>query len=430
MNRRLVISGILMLFLPLLTLIQGLFSKDVQYKRWIIIFFIAIYGSVINVAPGSDGFSHLSRVESYYTALSFPQFLKDIIDILTFTLNDNLKGDLYIHLISYLVAGVLGTTKLFFVFVSFIYAYFYTGALFRIIKLTPKFRYSWLFYGFLTVFVLWKTIEGINTVRTWTGLWVLMYACVSFYETKKFKYFILMFVPPLIHVGWFVMAMPAWFVTIFGTWSRTYSVLFFISFAFNILNPSTVTEQLEESELGANKVKGYYVEEEMTTNQKLTQSRERGSRFYKAYSKAGLNAWAVNTLAIVVILGGYYNKKMTFLESQIFSIGLLTKVLSSSTWFLFALSNRSSIASGLFLMAAFILMAQRGLFNDENGQFKKFEKYALTIIFLFMVPYILLKLSELFDFCSLFLISSPFIVWFSAESNISMKEGLKVILGM
>ncbi len=425
LTRRLVFSIFVMIVSPLMGLLYGFRDSSLNYKKWVLIIFITFYGSVINLSEGSDGFVHQNKVNTQYVGLDVGTFLMGCFDIVTLRANYDIQDDLFIHTVSFISGGILGIPQLFFVIVSFVFGYFYASSLFKIIKLNPNFRYSFVLYGFITVFVLWKGIEGINTVRTWTGLWVMFYGALSYLETKKLKYLFLVFIPQYIHVGYYVMAIPTWFVILFGSRPKIFSVLFFISFGFNILNPASVTERIEQVEVGKDKVKGYLVEEQQTVTDKYEESKERGANFYKNFYKAGLQLYVVSIIASVIILGGYYDRKMTFVESGLFSIGILTKVLSSSTWFIFALSNRTGTISGVFIMAAFVMMALRGAFKPEGKLYPKIEKYIINLCFIGFIPYLILKFSELLEFLSFFIVSTPFVVWFSSESNMSIKDAVK-----
>ena len=178
-----------MLVSPTISLIHGLKGNyGPEFKRRLLIVFITIYGSIITLSDSQDGVVHWNNVYSHYLDLSFTQFSVELGNILTFNSNTSIhvNDDPYIHILSYFTGTVLGLPGLFFVFVSFIYAYFFAGSMIKLFYLTQKkIKYSWTFYGLATVFILWKNIDGINTVRTWTGLWILFYACLSYYQTKK-----------------------------------------------------------------------------------------------------------------------------------------------------------------------------------------------------------------------------------------------------
>jgi hypothetical protein len=139
----------------------------------------------------------------------------------------------------------------------------------------------------------------------------------------------------------------------------------------------------------------------------------------------------INALVIILIFKGYYPYRMNNVELTLLGIGMLTKILSSFTWFLFALSNRSAAIAAIFILAAFVSMAQRGAFNTGyNNQIPKFEALSFRIVFFGLIPFLILKISELGEFISLFMVSAPFVVWFDSEINISIKDAFKALLGL
>lgn len=427
MNSKIIYTLYLMLISPILGLYFGFKNSSRKVKKSLLIIFITIYGTVIYLPPGADGTVHEKNVYGHYTELGFDQFIYELVGVLVFERRGAAQEDVYIHVLSYFVGGILGMPALFFTFVSFIYGYFFIGSIFKVIDLNPTFKYKYAFYGFLMVFVLWKGIEGINTVRTWTGLWVLFYACISYYQTKKLKYAILMFAAPLCHFGYFIMSLPAWGVLVLGVRKYLYTVIFVLSFFLNLINPETAKTELEgTNEIAEGSVKGYYVGEESEVGERIDQTQ--GLSWYRQLFKIGMQNYAIGFIGILLILGGYYFNKMNNVEASIFSIGILTKALSSSTWFLFALSNRSAVVAGIFVIASFILLAQRGALKSTNEKGGKVENFAFHLSFLALVPIIFIKFAEITELASIFLFTTPFVEWVMTDVNISIKDAVKFIV--
>jgi len=428
MNKRAFAYYLLIMFVfPVLSLAHGLRSNlGMKFKRKLLIVFITIYGSVITISESNDGFRHQERVYSHYVDLSFVDFFSEIFDILFFRGNPNINDDLYIHIISYLTGGVLGMPWLFFIVVSFVYAYFFSGSLFKVINLRKGVKYKWYVYGFVVIFILWKNIEGINTVRTWTGLWVLFYACISYYTTKKKKYLLLMFTPPLIHVGYFIMAIPAWLVLILGVRHKMFIILLILSFSTTILNPQIVLSQLEKTETGQNKIRGYYVEEERTSSELIEEYAQ--NTWYKRFYALGVQNLGVNLLAFVVIGLGVYRLNLNTLEAHLFSIGILTKALSNVTWFLTAVSNRSGLISGLFILACIVLFLLRNNSTDLQSKRLKLFNNLIKIGVLIFVPFFIYKIADMIYFISVYMLAFPFISWFADNTNYSIREFLGLFI--
>jgi len=426
MSQRLVHHILLMLFSPALGLYQAFQHRSRALKQWALIAFITLYGSVITLTEGKDGYRHWQKVYDHYVGLKFSQFWNELLQIVTLSYNKEVSDDPYIHVLSYFVAGFLGAPGLFFTFVAFIYAYFFSKSLFRLFEVFPKFKYSKLFFGFAMVFLLWKSIEGINTVRTWTGLWILFYGSISYYQTGKKKYMLLMFVPPLIHIGYMAMALPAWGVLVLGVRRWLYAALFFLSFATTMINPDLVTNRISENKVGQSKVQGYYVEEEPTLQDALEVSQ--GKTWYKTIYTIGVQNWAVALVAATLIIFGAYFRDMTKLELYLFSIGIVTYAFANTTWFLYTVAERSNIIAGTFILAALLLMWQRAYFEQRTAKVK-LQRKMLFLAFILFIPFVVYRLADLIYFVSAFVFITPFLPWIDYGMNVSIREALGILMG-
>jgi hypothetical protein len=244
-----------------------------------------VYGSTISLDFGNDGYRHLARVSDVYANMPFKQFIYEIFQILTFQATDSTAQDLYKHLLSYLCGAVLGMPFLFFPIVALVYGYFFSGSLLIVLKNFYDKEKTWLIIGFTFLLILYESLEGINTVRTWTGMWVLVYASLKYYKTKQKKYLLLMFIPPFIHVAYFAMALPAYVVLIFGNRKLVYTIIFVLSSFVSFINPANVTDNLQETELGSSKSKAYGIEEEFNIDSKIEKfSTKKSALFNKSIS--------------------------------------------------------------------------------------------------------------------------------------------------
>lgn len=423
MNSRIILNFYIMLISPIFGIISGFINTSYQYKRWVIILGITLYGSTIDINESNDGFRHWQNVYVHYVGLGFAQFWQELIAILNFApLQTN--DDVYIHLLSYFLGGVIGMPQLFFVFVSFVYAYFFSGAILKILRVIPQNKLSFLFYAFAIIFILFKNIEGINTVRTWTGLWVLFYAALSYFETKKKKYLFLMFVPPLIHIAYFIMAFPTWVVAIFGTrFKKIYVGIFFASFIFG-LNQNSIIENLGKTELGKSKARAYYVEDV----DEYRQSKRNENRTWYVSLSRDLMEFPINIIIFSLILGGVYFKGMNNLETSLFSIGILTKALANLTVFMLALHNRAGLIASVFILATLVLLLKRNFFNQNNIKHPHLFQFLLIISVILYIPFIIYKIADLIYFISFFMIALPFIPWFFKDLNLSIREFLGLFL--
>ena len=133
-------------------------------------------------------------------------------------------------------------------------ATFFSGSMLFIFRNYELSKVNYIVLAFAVLLLLVKNVEGVNTVRTWTGLWVLVYGTLRYYETKKLKYILLMFLSPFIHFAYWVMILPAIVVLIFGNRILVYSVLFVLSSFTTFLQPQVMTEALSSNEIGERSV--------------------------------------------------------------------------------------------------------------------------------------------------------------------------------
>ena len=413
---------------PWLLLVAAWKSSSERDRHWLLTFFVTIYGATISIAydplgHGPDGVRHLLRVYHHYLGMGFAQFSSELWQILTLRKPPGTNDDVYIHVVSYISGGFLGDPRFFFPIVAFVYGYFFTGSLleiFRHVRLGPR---SYFFIGFAVLFFLVKNIEGVNTVRTWTGMWILVYACLKYYSTRRKRYLALMFAPPLFHFGYYVMAIPAWLFLLLGNKKRLIAVVFVASSFTTFINPGSVTEVISISELGAAKVDSYYVEE-------VQDKTDPSQRIWLWLQKFGLQKWALNVFIYTLLLSGVYTSRMNRIQTTIFSIGLLTLALSNSTWYLYAVSNRSWIIGCVFTLAAFLMFLQDPKTAGRVPRSNQVYKVGNSASLLLFVPYIAYNLSTLMDFPSVYLFALPFLAVLNPESNVSLKEFAQDVLSI
>ena len=414
---------------PWVLLVAAWKSASHRERHWLLTFFVTIYGASIAIAydplgAGPDGVRHLLRVYVHYADLGFDQFLSELWLILTLRPAYTTKQDVFIHVLSYFTGGVLGEPRFFFPMVAFVYGYFFSGSVlevFKHVKLGPR---GYIFAAFALLFVLVKNIEGVNTVRTWTGMWILVYACLRYYSTKQLRYMLLMFVPPLVHIGYLVLALPAWLVLLLGNKTKLFALLFVASSFTTFFNPGTVAEVLSQQELGASKVEGYYIEEP------LEATRDEGRRVWSWLQEVGLQKWALNVFIYTLLLTQVYFVAMNRYQRTLFSIGLLTLALSNSSWYFYAVSNRSWIVGIVFILAAYLDAVQDPDTSCRIPKSNPLYKAGLHISLLLFIPYYAYNLSTLVDYPSVFIIGLPFLAVLSPESNMSLKEAAQWLIGV
>jgi hypothetical protein len=354
--------------------------------------------------------------------MSFGQFISSTFSIITFQKVEGTRGDLYIHLLSFFVGSILQSPKLFFVFVSFIYAYFYSGTIFLLVKHIQGERKSLLLIIFLAIFILWKSIEGINTVRTWTAMWILLYGSLHFLVYRKIKFLFLILLPPFIHFSYFLMAIPAWLVLSIRKIPKLVVLgIYSLSFVFTFGTTATIN-YIESTELGESR-RGYVLDsdnERMVEKRgNISDSRTQGS-FYVRFNELGFQriGFVLVVLAFFLIKLPKYDNDYEF---KLLYIGMLNISLANYLNFIFALHTRSIIIGEVFILSFVVIFLAKRLL--ENGTMRRLVmvRNMLRLSLIFLLPFIVYRMADLLYFVSVFLIAFPFVPWIAENANLSIR---------
>src|SRR5690606_39098131 len=110
-------------------------------------------------------------------------------------------------------------------------------------------------------------------------------------------------------------------------------------------------------------------------------------------------------VAILVIFLRIFTNNMNYLETRLFSIGILTKALSNMTWFLFAVSTRSAVIAGIFILAATVLFLIRTY--ELKFTIKRYRSiHSLTSMsFLLFIPFIVYKIADMIYYISIYMLA-------------------------
>ncbi|MCH8567419.1 MAG: hypothetical protein LAT67_04120 [Balneolales bacterium] len=398
-------------------------------KRWLLIIAGTLMGSTFLFGDIGDGTRHYERVATTYVGMTFYQFF-EIIGRLIMLKSAQVPGvndDIYIHTISFVAGGIFQHPPLFWTIVSFIYSYFYINSLFKIYELYPRINYSFLFVYLFAIFLLLKSFEGIQFVRTWTGFWILFYGILQYQTSKKNKYLFFVFlIPPLIHIGFLVLALPAWLLIFVNTNLNyiKYSIIALFAISFIIpVNYVPLLDLISFTETGDSKIGSYY--REGVGNRQILRLQRIGTRnFYAAFHSAGLTSFLILVISATMIVSGRYFKKFNSTESKLFSIGLLMQSFSNITPFLYAVSNRTAGIAIIFLLAAVSLNIKRSHYGIKNSNLNGFEITILTLCAICLSYFFLYRFAVIIQWLSAYFFFFPAIPILFEDANMTVREFL------
>ncbi|MGY6560082.1 MAG: hypothetical protein ACXIT9_12455 [Nitritalea sp.] len=243
---------------PLITICVLFFIRKMVLIKWGLIALFTVWGGIMPITEGMDGMTLYNWMIYEYENMSFSYFVKGIYYILTFQNVSGLKGDLYIHFLSYSLFPLLGVPNLFFFAVAFFYSYFFVSALFKILVLTNDMSWRFSNFIFFVSFILFCSLENMQSVRTWTGMWFLVNAVLGFYINKDNKYLFLIMFTPFFHTMYFIFILPVLLFFRFSNVPRLPLFVFFIfSFIISVPQVNVLTLRAQNTELGASKVDSY-----------------------------------------------------------------------------------------------------------------------------------------------------------------------------
>lgn len=408
---------ILTIISPVLGLYYSIRGLNWHQRKWALIFFVTIFGSILTFNEAAD--SYRLQLRAYeYASMSFNQFIFILKHIVTLNPLYGYPTDVYIHVVSYFTGAVLGFPALFFTVTSFIFGYFYITALSKILRWDRYTHKPLIFMAVVLLFIIYRGVDTMQSVRTWTGMWILFNGVFGYLQTNQKKYLYLMLASPLIHFAYFAISLPAFFIIFARKLSPKIFIVIYISSFFVSLNQGGILDRLNENELGRSKINSYYRED---GDPILDRKEKQNTVWYTKYGKADAVYWGGNAFALTLILGGFFKKRMTKLEAGLFSTGLLMAALANFGDFVYIFYSRTMANAVLYILATVVLLVIRGELLQGSGLKLLVTKAMLWVSILIFIPKIVYTLSNTLIYTSFYILASPFLGWFS-EVNVSIRE--------
>ena len=415
---------LLMLFSPILGVVQLLRNRDEKTLLLFGIVFFGLAGSLYVYRPGSDGEAHLSNAILNYSDMSFNVFLNQFYDLITLN-GTSVAKDIYLHCISYLAASVFGVPELIHVFAGLILGYFFTKSILLVLKNNIDTEKSAILVAFILLFLFFRSLGALNSIRMWTGMWVFFYGTYSYAITEKKKFLLVILFSIIVHFSYLIVLIP--FLVSYLLRNRTFVMtgLFFASFGMS-LNFASIENLLPKTELVENQQSANII----TSDEDAERFAERYERqgqveqnFYVKYGEGFFKSYCVVGLSLLLLF--FYNhkkadKKFIFLMAS--GLGLMS--FSNMVTFSPSLSGRMSTIATVFILAAaiqFLLTIKNYKLNQKKTNLVN----RLLVIFLISsIPMVLFQMSYLIQMLSFFTLVLPPVSWFLGNADFSIREGI------
>lgn len=421
-------SLMLLIVSPAISLSYALQKLDAKGKRLMFTFFGLIYGLLLNYSEGSDAATHVESLYSYYY-LGWNDFIHQFIDIISFNPAPYTPTDLYIHFLFGIAGSMFQSPSLLFALVGSVYGYYYGNALLKVIKFSKNQKITVLAFTLITLFVILRGFESMQTIRSWTGMWVLFNGVLGFYQTKNKKYILLIIFSPFFHLMYLFIALPALIVVLFKSAPRNLIIgIYLISFVLNV-NTLSVINIASESQLAKNKLNSYY--RVTDTGDEIDpiaiRKEESNAVWYAKYGKTDAVYYGSIYFIFLLIIAGFYSKKtMTNVEYKLLSTGILMASLANFLSFSYAFYSRTMANASLYVLAVMVLLALRGRFNLNTTSLWK--RNAVWIGVLIFIPKFFYFASDVMYRTSTMILAFPFLSIFGEEYNHSVRDFIDLFL--
>lgn len=416
--------GFILLFInPIAGAFASIKSFKLPESSLILVFFFGFYGMTMVIDESKDAYVHVQSFQSSYVNKTLDTFLAETKNILLLKPGENegdTNDDLYLHVMSFIVSIFTKNPSGLYFIIAFIYGYFYIRGIKKVFSLISEKRNLILSFLFF-VFIFWKSLEGINSIRNWTAAWVFFNGAFSYLQTKKIKYIFLIFCAPLIHFAYALITIPFFIFLILGNRPIFYGIILIGSFFYSFENISFIIEFLSATDLGESKIG--YIKEGSSENY----LNERGAeafhaKFYLVASKIFVSTLFYYTL---IFYKYFLKKEQSYLLSGLASIGLLLIAISNLTTFSISINTRVYINAGLYSLTYIILVYN----NNSLLKIKDSKKFGFDFLAIIGIPFASLFLitqwSQIGDFTDIRIFLSPLLYPFFGDEAFALKEALR-----
>lgn len=423
---------LLFFFSPVLGLLALLKSKSEKMLTFFGTLFFGLVGSAFVYVKGTDGESHLELAKSYYSDMSFTGFFIRSYEILTLSATEG-ATDLYLHILSFVSSSLLGIPELIHVFAGFVLGYFFSKSVLLILKNNLNVKKSYVLLGFIILLLLIKSIGALNSIRMWTGMWVLFYGTYGWVLNKEKKYLFVMLFSVFVHFSYSVIIIIVIFSYLMRRRKKILTIFYIISFTAS-LSFTYFSAYMPNLDLLQNRQKIYVIdsdekEERFNANRVNSQKELENQNFYKAFGQSIYLNFSIVGLSALLLLF-YFKKKADERFVVLMALGLGLYSFANFVGFSPALQGRTKLIASVFLLAASIhFQLTLKAYNLRPSKIKLLNG-GLTLFLISAFPMILFQISYILQNVSFFILMFPQVSWYLGDADYSLRNTLGVFLNM
>jgi hypothetical protein len=358
--------------------------------------------------------------------MSISEFLSQSYDILTFNAGEG-TTDFYLHILSFIAGSVFNIPELLHVLAGLVLGYFYTKSVLLIIEDNLQQKKNYILMGLIVLLLLIKSISALNSIRMWTGMWVLFYGTYGWAKTKNIKYFIAILFSMIVHFSYVVIIIPVAISYLIRERKRLLVLIYIISF-FTSFGFSYFESFVPKSELFETKQEQYAIDSEEKAERfekryedaKVVNSNK---SFYKASGQENYVNYSIVGLTILMLF--FYLKKESDKNFMfLISVGAGLYAFSNVVAFSPSLQGRTKVIASTFLLAAAIqLYYTLYRYRLSINARKRFD-FGLICFLLSSITMVLYQISFILQGFSFFLLMFPELSWLLGDNDFSLRKAL------
>jgi hypothetical protein len=410
---------LLMFISPVIALAVAIKHASAKNLTLVTKLFFTFFGALYYYgSDGADGIKHLQSVRDYYIGMSFATFFTDCLDLLL--LNPKpYANDVYKHVLSF-IAGFFNFPELIHLLAGLVLGYYFSQSMYLLYKSKGSFNVSIYVIFFLVIFVTTRTLIGLNSIRMWTGLWVLFYYSISYWNKKSvFNLVALVIIPLFFHFSYAIFVLPI-LASIFLRKFRLFVVLLYvISFSFSF-NFTAIQSFLPQDNELFEKKSGYVQTDDRIEQNKIAHKKNNeNSDLFVTLGTSIYRSHSIPFLCILIIYFLFMNKKDDLINFLLVS-GLVMLTFSNVVGFSPSISGRTFTIASTYLLAGSLLV-MRTLYNVDSNLAKSW-RLGSVVFFIISAPFLFYNIVFILRIVSAFLLFLPAVSIFIGDSDISIRD--------
>jgi len=310
------------------------------------------------------------------------------------------------------------------VLAGLVLGYFFTKSVLLVLGSQLNEKKGYILLGFIALFLLIRSISAINSIRMWTGMWVLFYGTYSYAIKKDKKYIFISLFSIFVHFSYAIIIIPVIGGYLLQNRKKILVGMYVVSF-FTTIGFSAVESYIPQSKLIENKQNGYGItseadEEFYELKSQRVQAANNDANFYKGFGQNIYFSFSIVGLSMILIL--FYLKKDVGANLKfLIALGLSIYLFSNLVDFSPSLQFRSKMIASKFILAAAIQLQ----LTLQSYRLRQRAMQGLNIGFVAFlissIPVALFHISYILSITSFFIFFFPEIAWLLGDGDYSIR---------